>query len=483
MLGESVTMCGMVHAPARCRRVGSVPRLVAVMTLASVSVCILPSVADAVVPGAQLWVRRYSGPAKLDDGARAVAVSPDGSAVFVTGSSTGSTGGRDFATIAYDASSGATLWVSRYDGPENEEDAAAALCVSPDGSVLFVTGYSTAETSGTDYSTIAYDAATGATRWMSRYDGPGNGEDVATALQVSNDGSAVFVTGSSTGSTGGLDYATAAYESTTGVKLWTRRYDGPGRGDDFASALGVNPDGSEVFVTGRSTGLTSNDYTTVTYDASTGAKLWTRRYDGPGGRSDTATALGVSPDGLRVFVTGYCVGTTSGRDYATVAYKATTGVKLWGKRYDRPATGDAHIASALGVSPDGSAVFVTGSSSSSRGDGDYATLAYDALTGARLWAKRYDGPWDAGDAIATALGVRPDGSALFVTGFITSPTSGYDYATVAYSASGERLWRTSYHSSSSVADYPADLGVSPDGSTVFVTGDSRDDYATVAYVT
>jgi outer membrane protein assembly factor BamB len=72
-----------------------------------------------------------------------------------------------------------------------------------------------------------------------------------------------------------------------------------------------------VFVT-RWKGSGSYDYGTVAYHASTGARLWKRRYDG--GSLDVATDLGVSPDGSKVFVTGYSLGSASGLDYATVAY-------------------------------------------------------------------------------------------------------------------------------------------------------------------
>jgi hypothetical protein len=189
---------------------------------------------------------------------------------------------------------------------------------------VFVTGHSLGSTDSYDYATVAYDASTGALRWVKRYNGPANGGDAATALGVSPDGSTVFVTGQSLGSTSSGDYATVAYDASTGALRWVRRYNGPANGNDNASALGVSPDGSTVFVTGYSTGSTSFlDYATVAYDASTGTLRWVRRYNGPANGAEYAYALGVSPDGSKVFVTGSSLGSTSSDDYATVAYSIT----------------------------------------------------------------------------------------------------------------------------------------------------------------
>ena len=94
-----------------------------------------------------------------------VGTSPNGSKVFVTGTSQGAGTGVDFSTIAYDAMTGAKLWVRRYDGPVSSTDAAHAMAVSPDGSMLVVTGESEGTTAGgTDYATIAYTATGGLTR-------------------------------------------------------------------------------------------------------------------------------------------------------------------------------------------------------------------------------------------------------------------------------------------------------------------------------
>src|SRR5437870_4391331 len=49
--------------------------------------------------------------------ARAVAASPDGARVYVTGISPRARTGEDAATVAYDAATEMRLWVSRYAGP------------------------------------------------------------------------------------------------------------------------------------------------------------------------------------------------------------------------------------------------------------------------------------------------------------------------------------------------------------------------------
>ena len=116
------------------------------------------------------------------------------------------------------------------------------------------------------------------------------------------------------------DYATVAYGASTGAQLWVKRYNGSGNSDDKAQSIVASPDGSKVFVTGW-TRLASGDYDygTVAYDPSTGAKLWVKLYNGPANASDFAHSVAASPDGSTVFVTGESQGVTTGDDYATVA--------------------------------------------------------------------------------------------------------------------------------------------------------------------
>jgi outer membrane protein assembly factor BamB len=449
---------------------------------AAACIVTLPSPAPArTAGGGQLWEVRYNGPENSSDLVRSLGVSPDGTRVFVTGASNGPGGDPDYATVAYDRATGTEQWEARYDGPGNGEDFARSLGVSPDGNTVFVTGASFGLGTGFDYATIAYDAATGVELWNARYDGPRSRADEAASLGVSPDGTAVFVTGFSFGPRTGNDYATAAYDSATGVELWNARYKGRGDSDDFARALAVGPDGSSVFVTGSSNGPGGDpDYATVAYDRATGTEQWKTRYDGPGNGEDFARALAVGPDGNIVFVTGASKGVGGTPDYATVAYDAATGVELWNARYNGPGNkGDS--AYSLGIGPDGTRVFVTGGSA-----GDYATVAYDAATGVELWNARYNGPGNKGDS-AYSLGIGPDGTRVFVTGASKGVGGTPDYATLAYdAATGIELWNARYNGPANSDDLARSLGVSPDGATVLVTGESIGsgsgaDYATLAY--
>jgi DNA-binding beta-propeller fold protein YncE len=388
--------------------------------------------------GRTLWTHSYDG-SECTDAPVAVAVSPDNNTVFVTGSS-GCLGLEDYATVAYNAATGMEIWVGRYDGPTHDPDEAFALALSPDGTTVFVTGRSFGEIGeGRDFATVAYSAIDGRELWVSRYDGPAHGEDQsndeAYSIGVSPDGAKVFVTGSSGGIRSDSDYATIAYDATSGTELWVQRYNGSANAADFPQALVLGPDGSRVFVTGYSYSTNSfSDYATVAYDAATGLETWLQKYDDPIHGFDFAYALALSPDGTKLFVTGSCDEIDTGTDFVTLAYGAATGERLWLRRYNGPAN-NSDSPSAIGVSPDGKEVFVTGLSSGVASPDfpfDYATIAYSTSNGDSLWLGRYNGAGNQSDVPAD-LAISPDGSRVFITGSSEGINSGTDYLTLAYS--------------------------------------------------
>jgi sugar lactone lactonase YvrE len=428
----------------------------------------------AVSPGTQLWAKQFGHSSSQIN---SVAVSPDGSTVFVTGLNS-----SDYATIAYNTATGAQLWTKLYKsaGGCSFDNAVA---VSPDGKTVFVTGQCEETATGHyDYATVAYSAATGAPKWVTRYNGVGT-LNYANAVAVSPDGKTVFVTGESDSRKYLAQYGTVAYNAATGTQLWAERYSGPGS-SDIAHSVAVSPDGNTVFVTGTSTSSSSTDTAdaTVAYSAATGTQLWAERY----GRVPELVpayhdSVAVSPTGGAVYVTGITDSAgTSGGVYATVAYNAATGTQLWAERYS-----GVGGANAVAVSPDGSAVFVTGNIFRKGSGVGYGTVAYNAANGAQLWAKIHRGRLGAvPGAAAYSVAVSPSGRTVYVTGTTWSRT--YEYATIAYdAATGAQQWIKLYHGPGSASGYSLGyaVAVSPTSGTVIVTGydGGSGKYATVAY--
>src|SRR5262249_27670712 len=211
-----------------------------------------------------------------------------------------------------------------------------------------------------------------------------------------------------------------------------------------------------------------------------GTQLWTQRFGGAH-LSATATSVTASPDKAVVYVTGITAKTVTGlRNAVTVAYNAVTGRQLWLSRYQgkfnhpRGSTGVPSIT----VSPDGATVFVGGNLGRTSSFNDYLMLAYNAATGALLWAVTPVA--DAPAALFKAVAASPDSKTGYRTGRRDcwgghSPKS---YDPVARdAATGPTKW-------SPITKFPpflrhtlTSIAVSPDGSTVFIGGSS----GTVAY--
>ena len=308
--------------------------------------------------------------------------------------------GHDGATVAYHASTGSEVW--RVLDPLL--GTVMAIAAAPDGSEVFAGGFGVA----------AYQSATGAETW--RVDTAMSATDMA----LSTDGATLYVTGATGASP---DYVTLALNAATGAELWRAIYDGPGHSTDQANAMEVSPDGSALFVTGESIGVGSGlDYATVAYDAADGSPLWVERITGSGSGYDRAKDVGVSPDSSTVYVTGY-LGQDLPRSWLTVAYDAATGATRWTDRFFGMHV--SALAVALALSADGSQLYVTGSNASDTGD-NYDTLAYDAVTGA---AQRLCGLAGPGDDSPTDLAVA--GGGVFVTGTVEHLNRRSEYGTMA----------------------------------------------------
>lgn len=299
--------------------------------------------------GVPLWTNTYS--VAGEDHAMAVAVDKCGN-VFVTGNSAESTNSHvNMTTIAY-SGAGVPVWTNRYRGIGiGGASYASSMAVDNQGNA-FVVGGSNDSDNHQQIALIAYSNA-GTPLWKNLYIGPTIYGDYASGVAVDSGGS-VFVTGASHNTNGFSDYLTLAF-SREGVPLWTNRYNTGNA--SVANAIAVDS-GGNVFVTGQSwSAVGFPDYATVGYSG-TGVPLWTNRYDGPVHRDDNATAVAVDGSG-NVFVTGYSTGVTSNYDYVTIGY-SSGGTPMWTNRYDGLGKGSDQ-AEAIAVDKNGNA-FVTGNS-------------------------------------------------------------------------------------------------------------------------
>lgn len=364
-------------------------------------------------------------------------------------------------------------WAARYNGPANSVDVATSIKVDGQGNV-YITGRSYAGGGlGYDYATVKYNSS-GLQMWSARYNGPGNNEDHANSMVIDASGN-VYVTGASTGNGTSQDYATIKYNSS-GVQQWVARYNGPGNNTDGAIEIVI--DGSNnIYVTGGSQGSgTSSDYATIKY-SSAGVQQWVARYHGPDD-FDQAVSLAVDGSG-NVYVTGMSDGgSPTFNDYATIKYNSA-GVQQWVRRYNGTgSSGDAAYSIAVDASGN---IYVTGSSSGTGTASDYATVKYNS-SGTQLWAARYNGPGNSNDQ---AFKIVLVGTSIYVTGASTGTSNG-DFATIKYNSSGVQQWAARYNGPpGNLGDGANDMTVDGSGN-IYVTGYSTgsstsNDYATIKY--
>lgn len=293
--------------------------------------------------------------------------------------------------------------------------------------------------------------------WVTRYNGPGNGNDSSRKIVVDGAGN-TYVTGESSNGAS-LDYATAKYDPA-GNQLWTARYDNGSTDQAFAITV---DGGGNVYVTGSSFNTGQGyDYATVKYD-SNGVQQWVARYNQV--TDDNATSIAVDNSG-NVYVTGYSAGANITFDFATVKYDSN-GIQQWVVRYD---TGAFEYAVGVGLDSAGN-VYVSGDD----GQNKFTSIKYDS-NGTELWVSQY--PTGFGQALAQAVDSAGN---TYVTG--ASLGSSWNFTTVKFDPNGNHLWAATYDNP---GNYDQPNGISLDSAgNVFVTGysgnGSNDDYATVKY--
>lgn len=414
------------------------------------------------------WSSRFGGSASDTDVVKALGYDAAGN-VYITGFSTGNGTGKDFTTIKYNQA-GQQTWIAFYNNNNsNAEDVATGICVDGSGNV-YVTGYSKGLNSFLDCVTIKYSPS-GEALWTARYNGKGNDDDVSTSIMIDGLGN-VYVAGYSVGSSTSEDFMIIKYNSA-GSELWKAFYDFTGD-IDIAYSMCFDNEGN-IIVSGSSIGDgTQEDYATVKYSPA-GDEIWSSRFNGAANGYDIAQSVAVDYSG-NVYVTGYSLGTGTEEDYATLKYDQD-GNELWVKLYNSPSN-RYDIATSIAVDNSGNA-YVTGYSFSDASSEDYYTLKYSS-DGMQLWAMRYNGS-DNGYDIASSLKLDEQNN-VYVTGYSYEEGSEENIATIKYDSDGSLKWTGVYNGTNNGSDISTSLAVDPSGN-IFVAGFSDAGAGDIDYVT
>ncbi|MGE3311895.1 MAG: SBBP repeat-containing protein [Limisphaerales bacterium] len=270
----------------------------------------------------------------------------------------------------------------------------------------------------------------------------------------------------------------------TPAQSWTNRYNGPGEGVDFPSALHADLSGN-VYVTGSSANtpeqgwaLEWNDFATIKYSAG-GVPLWTNRFNGDLDQYDGGTAIAVDIEG-NVVVTGFTKA-GNGTDFATIKY-SSSGVPVWTHSYDGPA-GLNDTPTAIAVDGHGN-LFVTGTTDGATDSSieppmeipsDITTIMYSS-GGVAMWTNRYDGPANLHDAAKAVVADREGNVIVVGSADATGPSVHLGSAIVAikYSGDGVPVWTNRYEGDGPAGEacWPSALAVDPEGN-VLIAGRSE----------
>ncbi|ABB32694.1 Protein of unknown function DUF2341 [Geobacter metallireducens RCH3] len=274
--------------------------------------------------------------------------------------------------------------------------------------------------------------------WNYVFNSSDNSEDYAEAIAVGPDNNPV-VTGYSLATLTGFDYYTVKLDHTTGALLWSERYNDVDSELDIAKSVVV--DGSNTaIVTGYSSlyyapaARNINSVFTLKYPAAGGIPLWEGQYNGPGGIDDRARAIATAVDGSNnVAVVGYGKNAANNDDIYLLKYAATPPLDGFGKAIPAwsatPYDGGGNDYPSAVAFDKDGNIVITGY----RHNGinyDIYTAKYNGATGVKIWDHILDGAGH-GDDYGQSLAVDAVGN-VYVTGSTRNAAGNDDIILVKY---------------------------------------------------
>lgn len=187
------------------------------------------------------------------------------------------------------------------------------------------------------------------------------------------------------------------YDPSAGQVVWEQRLGGSF--DTTSTLNGCHADQSGVlFTTGGAREGTSFDATVSRFDGTSGVCLWTRKYDFGGGAGDIAGPCDLDPSGY-IYLAGTIVNDTSmwgdelGRRIFAAKCDPATGDTIWVSRWTAP---EDTFSEAGGCAADSAGNLYVAGFSQHGPNGEYGELIlmkHDAASGDAIWTRRFDLDW------------------------------------------------------------------------------------------
>ena len=362
---------------------------------------------------------------------------------------------------------------------------------SPAGDMAYVLSLTDAAPgTATDYDphVIAYDGATGATKWSTVLPTAGPYAGLTTII-ASTDGAAVYVVTNGTGDSCETSSVISELDPVSGRLGWTRPVVAESGACADVRAAALDPTGSLLYVIGAtSTTDGVSRFLVTAHDTRDGDAVWHDDYRSATDTGSMASALALSPDGQSLFVAGADIDASSGSNnfvsWPLVAYDAMTGRRDWAQTWAVPVpaiSSPANPPAGVVVAPDGASAYVVGGA---EGETlyDIYTLARATSDGALRWVSSYEGVRgtikSSFDSVwyHRPLAISPDGKRLFIAGYSTSlhgVNLAMDFVAIALNAAdGTQVWEVR-HTADEWIHWVPSIAVHPDGGSVYLSGQAR----------
>ncbi len=294
---------------------------------------------------------------------------------------------------------------------------------------IYTVGHTVTTTFGVDLFLLKKNKS-GQTIWQQQFSNSTNSKDYGVAITFDQNGDLCLAGATLDPLSNTHDYLVLKYD-TSGVLLWSAVHDGPGNDEDVPTAITTDTS-NNVYVTGGSFHPSRDyDYWTIKLNAS-GQLIWDENYD-HNNKRDGATDIIINPLG-EVVVTGGSFVDNDNWDYATLKYNTQFGTPLGENRLNSGAVG---LDMPTGFTTDGSGnIYLAGYGSSNGTDNDFYTVKLDEDLDL-VWSVFYGstGIEERGqDVVVNAQGE------VYATGYVDRQDGGRDYLTIKYSSNGQELW-------------------------------------------